>query len=160
TPARCASTSHRCSSTCVGGRRRARRRSVRFSALWPGPCAPRAGSARRNACPGSAACWDAGATGSPACRGRCRGGRPPAPRPSPPTAGRAGGGRPPMNARDEVLRRVRTALGDRPTPVTVPRDYQTASTVDDVVGLFTDRLHDYGATVVRVDPDRAAEAIA
>jgi L-lactate dehydrogenase complex protein LldG len=64
------------------------------------------------------------------------------------------------SARDEILARVRTALGPNPAPVTVPRQYRRASTVDNVVELFADRLRDYGATVVHVTPDGVAAAIA
>lgn len=63
-------------------------------------------------------------------------------------------------AREEILARIRTALGRNPVTVTVPRDYRRSSTVEDVVGLFVDRLHDYGATVVTVGPDGVAAAVA
>jgi len=63
-------------------------------------------------------------------------------------------------AREAILARIRTALGGTPAPVTVPRDYATSSTVDDVVALFVDRLHDYGATVVQTSPDGVVDAIA
>ena len=59
------------------------------------------------------------------------------------------------SARDEVLGRIRAALGtDRPTP-TVARDYRTA---DDrpaaaLLDVLTDRLEDYKATVLRCGPD-------
>jgi L-lactate dehydrogenase complex protein LldG len=64
------------------------------------------------------------------------------------------------SARDDILARVRTALGPNPAPVTVPRQYRRTSTVDNVVELFADRLRDYGATVVHVTPDGVAAAIA
>jgi len=64
-------------------------------------------------------------------------------------------------AREAILARIRTALGTgTAAPVTVPRDYATSSDVDDVVAVFVDRLHDYGATVVQTSPDGVAEAIA
>ena len=64
-------------------------------------------------------------------------------------------------AREAILARIRTALGTgTAAPVTVPRDYATSSTVDDVLTLFVDRLHDYGATVVQTSPDGVAAAIA
>ncbi len=66
-----------------------------------------------------------------------------------------------LSAREEILARVRTALGSTPPPpVTVPRDYLRSSTMDNLVEIFTDRLLDYGATVVRVPPEGVAEAIA
>jgi L-lactate dehydrogenase complex protein LldG len=64
------------------------------------------------------------------------------------------------SARDEILARVRTALGPNPPTVTVPREYQRSSTVDNVVELFEHRLRDYGATVVHVTPDGVAAAVA
>jgi L-lactate dehydrogenase complex protein LldG len=64
-------------------------------------------------------------------------------------------------AREAILARIRTALGTgAAVPVTVPRDYATSSTVDDIVAMFVDRLHDYGATVVQTSPDGVADAIA
>jgi L-lactate dehydrogenase complex protein LldG len=55
-----------------------------------------------------------------------------------------------MNAREEVLGRIRTALGaDRPQvdvpPLPAPRDLPAARLLD----LFTDRVEDYRATVLR-----------
>ena len=64
------------------------------------------------------------------------------------------------SARDVILDRVRAALGATPAPVTVPRDYARSSTVNSIVELFVDRLHDYGATVVPVAPDGVTAAIA
>ena len=53
-----------------------------------------------------------------------------------------------MNARDEVLRRVREAIGgDRSAP-DVPRDYRAVS--DDGIDQFIDRLHHYQAQTHRV----------
>lgn len=53
----------------------------------------------------------------------------------------------PLSAREEILRRVRAA---RPaTPVVVPRDYEVARDLDDLVGMLVDRLVDYKATVRR-----------
>lgn len=62
-------------------------------------------------------------------------------------------------ARDVMLARIREALGDTPPTVTVPREYARASTVDSLVPLFVDRLQDYKATVVLVDPDGVATAL-
>jgi L-lactate dehydrogenase complex protein LldG len=64
-----------------------------------------------------------------------------------------------VTARAEILARIRTALGPSPASMTVPRDYLRSSTVDDVVELFVDRLHDYGATVVSVSPEGVAKAV-
>ncbi len=69
-----------------------------------------------------------------------------------------------MSARDEILHRIHAALGDAPARVAVPRDYQRTAadpaTVPARIALFTDRLHDYDATVVATTPDRVADAIA
>jgi L-lactate dehydrogenase complex protein LldG len=68
-----------------------------------------------------------------------------------------------MAARDLVLKRIRAALTDvRETPgeVDVPRDYRRSHAGDDVVGLFTERVEDYKATVVRTTPAQAAAEIA
>jgi L-lactate dehydrogenase complex protein LldG len=63
-----------------------------------------------------------------------------------------------MNARDEVLRRVRAA---RPTePVQVPREYDVSETVIGPVGHFADRVADYRATVRLCTPDTLAGTIA
>lgn len=53
-----------------------------------------------------------------------------------------------MTAREEVLRRIRTALADRPAPAPVPRDYRRGAGAGDV-GLFVERVEDYRATVHR-----------
>ena len=52
--------------------------------------------------------------------------------------------------RDVVLGRIRAALGDRPETPTVPRDYEQARDVGDVVALFAERVADYRAVVRRV----------
>jgi L-lactate dehydrogenase complex protein LldG len=59
-----------------------------------------------------------------------------------------------VTARDEILARVRTALGDRPAPPEVRRDYRTAERAPampaaDLVDLLVDRLVDYHAQVRR-----------
>jgi L-lactate dehydrogenase complex protein LldG len=75
-------------------------------------------------------------------------------------------------ARDEILRRVRDAVGPAPAappvpPVPpVPRGYRTTSDLegDAVVERFADRVDDYRATVSHVDaaalPDRLMELLA
>jgi L-lactate dehydrogenase complex protein LldG len=52
-------------------------------------------------------------------------------------------------ARDEILARIRTALGDRPAPPPVPRDYRRAGSVPADVERFVARVEDYRATVHR-----------
>jgi L-lactate dehydrogenase complex protein LldG len=59
-----------------------------------------------------------------------------------------------VTARDEILARVRTALGDRPAPPGVRRDYRTAERAPvmpaaDLLDLLVDRLVDYHAQVRR-----------
>ncbi|WP_375480984.1 lactate utilization protein C [uncultured Jatrophihabitans sp.] len=56
-----------------------------------------------------------------------------------------------MNARDEVLGRIRTALTDRPAPAPVVRDYRGVRGAGDV-DLFVERVDDYRATVHRDVP--------
>jgi L-lactate dehydrogenase complex protein LldG len=53
-----------------------------------------------------------------------------------------------VSARDEILGRIRTALGDA-APPEVPRDYRRASTAADPVALFCERVSEYRATVHR-----------
>lgn len=70
-----------------------------------------------------------------------------------------------MSARDEVLGRIRTALGPgRAAPPDVPRDYRTADddadiTADLLLDLLTDRLEDYRASVLRCAPDDVAATV-
>ncbi|MFF2030605.1 lactate utilization protein C [Arthrobacter sp. NPDC058192] len=54
-----------------------------------------------------------------------------------------------MNARDEILGRLRSALRDAPAVPEVPRDYRRASDLgqDELIELLTDRLVDYKANV-------------
>jgi L-lactate dehydrogenase complex protein LldG len=54
------------------------------------------------------------------------------------------------DARTEILGRIRRALADRPAAVPVPRDYDVTRPVDDLLGLFAERVADYRATVHRV----------
>ena len=70
-------------------------------------------------------------------------------------------------ARDEVLSRIRTALGDGRAPsVEIPRDYRRAGaydagdTPDALVEKLVDRLEDYRATVFRCGPDDVAATVA
>ncbi|MGW2156096.1 LutC/YkgG family protein [Nonomuraea sp. NPDC001699] len=56
-----------------------------------------------------------------------------------------------MGAREEILAKVRKAVADAPE-VEVARHYRTRPQVDDVVGLFAERVRDYRA-VVHVLPD-------
>jgi L-lactate dehydrogenase complex protein LldG len=67
------------------------------------------------------------------------------------------------SAREEVLGRIRTALGPEPHLPEVPRDYRTA---DDrpagdpaVLDLLVDRLEDYKATVLRCAPDEVGATV-
>jgi L-lactate dehydrogenase complex protein LldG len=55
-----------------------------------------------------------------------------------------------VSARDEVLSRVRSALGDAPGVPEVPRDYHGPGTAAVDVDLFCERVADYKATVRRV----------
>jgi L-lactate dehydrogenase complex protein LldG len=54
-----------------------------------------------------------------------------------------------MTAREEVLARIRSALGSRPPAGDVPRGYRTTAEPGDaaLVSLLADRLRDYGARV-------------
>jgi L-lactate dehydrogenase complex protein LldG len=63
-----------------------------------------------------------------------------------------------MNAREEILRRVRAARPVR--PVVVPRGYQTGGHGDDLVELLVDRLVDYKATVRRCSESELPETLA
>jgi L-lactate dehydrogenase complex protein LldG len=51
-----------------------------------------------------------------------------------------------MNARDEILGRIRAALADRPEAVAVPREYRRKAPPGDVQ-RFVDRVADYRAGV-------------
>ena len=78
--------------------------------------------------------------------------------------GQAEGGGPPVTGRDEVLARIRTALGDRPPGPdgTIPRGYRAASGLDQrqLLDQLADRLHDYGCAVRRAAPDQLMAAVA
>ncbi|MGI8880958.1 MAG: LutC/YkgG family protein [Jatrophihabitans sp.] len=65
-----------------------------------------------------------------------------------------------MNARDEILHRIRTALADRPALEPVARDYRTAGASGVVdVDRLVDRLEDYRANVHRTDTASIRETI-
>src|SRR4051812_40240374 len=74
-----------------------------------------------------------------------------------------------MNARTDVLNRIRRALadvpdGERPEDVPVPRHYSRGGTPPagspEAVDLLTRRLADYGASVRLVTDDAVAAAVA
>jgi L-lactate dehydrogenase complex protein LldG len=72
-----------------------------------------------------------------------------------------------MNAREEMLDRIRAALSDVPPSETpadlpVPRDYLAASTASraELVALFTKRVTDYKAAVRQVTAEELPAAIA
>lgn len=73
-----------------------------------------------------------------------------------------------MTAREEVLRRIRTALADRPAAPEIPRDYRGAGAADTadsadsgaLVHLFAERVADYRAEVTRCTPALLAMTIA
>lgn len=64
-------------------------------------------------------------------------------------------------AREEVLGRIRAALGPDVAPVKVPRSYLVATDLDrrSVLDRFVERVEDYRATVTRVAADDVAIAI-
>lgn len=57
-------------------------------------------------------------------------------------------------ARAVMLTRIRTALSGRPSPAPVPRDYDRARDLGDVVEVLAERVADYRAVVHRVTEDR------
>jgi L-lactate dehydrogenase complex protein LldG len=65
-------------------------------------------------------------------------------------------------AREEVLGRVRTALGGSRPEVAVPRDYRTADErpADQLREVLVDRLEDYKASVLRCGPDEVGATVA
>lgn len=64
-----------------------------------------------------------------------------------------------MNARDEILARVRSALADVSPAVSVP-DAPRAPDRGDLVALFVERVEDYRATVTRCSADDLAGVVA
>lgn len=68
-----------------------------------------------------------------------------------------------MTARDEMLARIRTALGDRPRADVPGRDsYRTRDdrSAGELLDLLTDRLRDYGAAVRHASPHDLSAVIA
>ena len=67
-----------------------------------------------------------------------------------------------MTARDEVLGRIRTALGADRTSVPIARDYRTTDdrSPAELLDVLTDRLEDYRGTVVRCGPSEVASTVA
>lgn len=67
-----------------------------------------------------------------------------------------------MSAREEVLGRIRTALGpDRTPPAEVVRDYRLTDSrpLPELLDVLTDRITDYRATVHRCGPDEVAATV-
>jgi L-lactate dehydrogenase complex protein LldG len=64
-----------------------------------------------------------------------------------------------VSARDEVLGRVRAALGSGAAVPEVPRDYHGPRAAAADVDLFCERVADYKATVHRTTPDDLAARI-
>ena len=68
-----------------------------------------------------------------------------------------------MNSRDEILGRIRTALGpDRVPPAEVRRNYRLTDERDsaELLDVLTDRLEDYKATVLRCGPSDVSSTVA
>lgn len=63
-----------------------------------------------------------------------------------------------MTARDEVLARIRTALGEPRPHVAVPREYRQGGPPNPE--LFSERVADYRATVTRVTDEEVASCLA
>ena len=67
-----------------------------------------------------------------------------------------------MTAREEILGRIRTALGpDRAPPAEVRRDYRLTDdrSPGELLDVLVDRLEDYKATVVRCAPEDVAPTV-
>jgi L-lactate dehydrogenase complex protein LldF len=66
------------------------------------------------------------------------------------------------SAREEVLGRIRTALGERRPDVVVPRDYRAADErpAEQLREVLVDRLEDYKASVLRCGPDEVGATVA
>jgi L-lactate dehydrogenase complex protein LldG len=66
-------------------------------------------------------------------------------------------------AKDEILQRIRSALGSRPAAGPAPRDYRRAGAdapgSPALLDLFEDRLVDYKATVHRTTSDRIGDTV-
>jgi L-lactate dehydrogenase complex protein LldG len=65
-----------------------------------------------------------------------------------------------VSARDDILGRVRQALGGAPAPPQVSRGYRDVALPEDLLDLFVERVTDYRATVVRSAPDEVEARIA
>jgi L-lactate dehydrogenase complex protein LldG len=66
-----------------------------------------------------------------------------------------------VDARQQILARVRDALADRPQPAPAPRDYRhTLDPGTDLVELLAERAADYRATIHHTDPAGLPAAIA
>jgi L-lactate dehydrogenase complex protein LldG len=69
-----------------------------------------------------------------------------------------------VTGRDEVLARIRTALGDRPPGPddAIPRGYRAASGLDpgQLLDRLVGRLHDYGCAVRWAAPDQVVATVA
>jgi L-lactate dehydrogenase complex protein LldG len=68
-----------------------------------------------------------------------------------------------VTARDEVMSRIRSAIGTHPAEVAVPRAYRTRGVHEpgsaELLDLFTGRLEDYRAVVHRTDESGLAATI-
>ena len=67
-----------------------------------------------------------------------------------------------MSAREEVLGRIRTALGEHRPEVVVSRDYRAADErpAEQLREVLVDRLEDYKASVLRCGPDEVGATVA
>jgi L-lactate dehydrogenase complex protein LldG len=68
-----------------------------------------------------------------------------------------------MSAREEILARIRTALGPSPTmPVEIPRGYRVTDDrpAAELLDVLVDRLEDYRATVLRCQSDAIGRTVA
>ena len=67
-----------------------------------------------------------------------------------------------MTAREEILARIRTALGPDRAPAEVRRDYRLTDerSAGELLDVLTDRLEDYKATVLRCSPADVATTVA
>jgi L-lactate dehydrogenase complex protein LldG len=65
------------------------------------------------------------------------------------------------SAKEEILARVRAALGPSPVAPEIPREYRSAGTLprDGIVDLFCERVAEYQATVHRVPAAETAEVV-
>jgi L-lactate dehydrogenase complex protein LldG len=61
--------------------------------------------------------------------------------------------------RTDILGRIRRSLVDRPAFPPVSRDYDLSRPIEDLPGLFAERVADYRATVQRVGARRLGSAI-